>query len=291
VKNTSGKIFIHIGAPKSASTYLQYYFHNEKNINFLGLIRDHENFGSKPKYDDDFHLYCRHIIKSYDTSKIKNKISKKKINLISDEGFIVSEYTNFKKIIQRVIKTFPVCEFILVLRDPVETILSWQAFHIRGIKNTPLDIKSYLKSENTKNVIDLINYKKRIDYIKSLKKNKLHIVNYNGIKQNKTHEIFKKILGYKKTQNFKVNNLPKQNVSIYFIKKLYIIFPWLKKLKFILPRFIINFIKNLLYKLNVMSKIKQTTDEIEVRYLNKLFAKEVKYYKSLFKGKDYFTIN
>ena len=289
MKNLINKIFIHIGAPKSASTFLQYYFHNNKNINFLGIIRDHENYGSKPKYDDDFHLYCRHIKDSYnDARKIKKKLSKKKVNLISDEGFIVSEYANFKKIIQRVIKIFPTCEFILVLRHPVQTILSWQAFHIRGIENTPLSIRPYLNKKNSKNVIDLINYKKRINYFKTLKKNRLHIINYEAIKQNKTQKILEKIL---KNKQINIHNLRKQNASIYFIKNLYVKMPWLKKLKFILPRFIITFTKNLLYKLNIISKFNQKTNDTEIRYLNKLFAKEVIYYKSLFNSKDYFTIN
>lgn len=80
MKNSTNKIFVHIGAPKSASTFLQYYFHYEENINFLGLIRDHENFNSKPKYDDYFHLYCRYIKNSYHKArKITKKLSKKKI--------------------------------------------------------------------------------------------------------------------------------------------------------------------------------------------------------------------
>ena len=292
MKNLNNKIFIHVGAPKSASTYLQYYFHNNKNINFLGIIRDHENRGSKPKYEDNFHLYCRHIKNSYhDAKKIKKKVSKKKINLISDEGFIVSEYTNFTKIIQRIIRIFPTCEFILVLRDPIQTILSWQDFHIRGIESTPLSIRSYLRTKNSKNVIDLINYKKRINYFRKLKKNKLHIINYNVIKQNDTQKIFGKIFANKNTYKIDNTNLRKQNASIYFVKNLYIKMPFLKKIKFILSKFIITFIKNLLYKLNIISKFNRKTDEAEIKYLNKLFSKEITYYKSLFKSKDYFTIN
>lgn len=176
-----------------------------------------------------------------------------------------------------------------MLRNPVETILSWHNFHIRGIKNTPLDIKSFLRAKNAKKTIDLINFKKRINYFNKLKKNKLHVINYHAIKQDKIQKIFEKIMNKKLSYN--TNNLRKQNSSIYFIKNLYIKMPWIKKLKFFLPRFTIAFMKNLLYRLNMISKIKTKNNEIEIRYLNKLFAKELIYYKSLFKGKDYFTLN
>ena len=286
------KIFIHIGAPKSASTFLQYNFHNNKKLNFLGIIRDHENIRSKPKYDDSFHLYCRHIKNSLKNAlKIKKKISKDKINIISDEGFIVSEYANFKKIINRIIKIFPNCEFILVLRHPVDTILSWQNFHLRGIKDTPLNIKSYLKKENTRNVIDLVNYKNRINYIKNLKKNRLHIINFDAIKNGRSDEIFNAIFGITNFYGNNISSRRKHNISIYLIKNLYIKFPILRKLKFYLPRVLIIFLKNLLYKSNLISKIKKKNDDYEVRFLGNLFAKEILYYKSLFKTKDYFTIN
>ncbi|MDB3938904.1 hypothetical protein N9369_02165 [Candidatus Pelagibacter sp.] len=286
------RVFVHIGAPKSASSSLQHFFHFNRKINFLGIIRDHENYIGSNIYNSDFHAYCRYKNNYFNKAKnIKKKLSKKKINLVSDEDFFTSEFANFKKKIKRIIKIFPNCEFIVVLRDPIKTIKSWHDFNLRRNEKIPLSIIQYVKQKNLLNVIDLIDYKKRINYFKSLKKNKFHVIDFNVIEQNKIlltlGKIFETNLYYEKNKNF----LEKKNSNVYFLKILFTKIPWTKKLKFILPRFFIRSIKKFLSSFDSVSKYRDTMSKSETKYLNKLFVREIRYYKLLFKKKSYFTLN
>ena len=149
------KTFVHIGAPKAASSSLQHFFHENNKINFLGIIRDHDNTKFNELYSADFHQYCRHKNNLIGNArKIKKKLSRKKINIISDEDFFTSLFANFRKKIERVIKIFPDCEFIVVLRDPSETLISWHNFYIRGNKNIQLGLKGYINDKKTKLFVD-----------------------------------------------------------------------------------------------------------------------------------------
>ena len=283
------KVFVHIGAPKAASTTLQHFFHFNNNINFLGIIRDHEDSIYEKKYDDDFHSYCRYKINDFKRAKkIKKNLSNKKINVISEEDFFTSQDGHFKKKIQRIIKIFPKCEFIVILRDPIETINSWHHFRIRGDKNVPLSIKSYVR-KNPKNIIDYLNYEKRINYFKSLKKNKFHIINFNIIKQNKISITLEKIFSIKISNN--KNQFLKKNSSMYFMAGLFKKVPLIKKLKFILPRFIVRFVRKYLLILIKTSKFQNKITKSESKFLHETFAREIKYYKFIFKNKDYFSLN
>ena len=286
------RVFVHIGAPKSASSSLQHFFHFNRKINFLGIIRDHENYIGSNIYNSDFHAYCRYKNNYFNKAKnIKKKLSKKKINLVSDENFFTSEFVNFKKKIKRIIKIFPSCEFIVVLRDPIKTIKSWHDFNLRRNEKIQLSIIQYVKQKKLLNVIDLIDFKKRINYFKSLKKNKFHVIDFNVIEQNKIlltlGKIFETNLYYEKNKNF----LKKINSNVYFLKILFTKIPWTKKLKVILPRFLIRSIKKFLTSFNFVSKYRDTLSKYETKYLNKLFVREIRYYKSLFKKKSYFTLN
>ena len=286
------RVFVYIGALKSASSSLQHFFHFNRKINFLGIIRDHENYIGSNIYNSDFHAYCRYKNNYFNKAKnIKKKLSKKKINLVSDENFFTSEFVNFKKKIKRRIKIFPSCEFIVVLRDPIKTIKSWHDFNLRRNEKIPLSIIQYVKQKKLLNVIDLIDFKKRINYFKSLKKNKFHVIDFNVIEQNKIlltlGKIFETNLYYEKNKNF----LKKINSNVYFLKILFTKIPWTKKLKVILPRFLIRSIKKFLTSFNFVSKYRDTLSKYETKYLNKLFVREIRYYKSLFKKKSYFTLN
>ena len=73
------RVFVHIGAPKSASSSLQHFFHFNKKINFLGIVRDHEDYIGSKIYNTDFHAYCRYKNNYFNKAKkIKNKLSIKK---------------------------------------------------------------------------------------------------------------------------------------------------------------------------------------------------------------------
>ena len=215
------KTFIHIGAPKAASSSLQHFFHENNKINFLGIIRDHENISFGKLYNDnsDFHLYCRYKNNSItNAKKLKKKLSKEKINVISDEDFFTSIFANFKKKIDRIIKIFPDCEFIVVLRDPSETLISWHNFYIRGNKNIQLSLRDYVNDEKTKLFVDLINYKKRISYFESLKKNKFHIIDFNIIKKNKTLSVFNEIFQLRFSEKKDNISLSTRIIVLIFLK-------------------------------------------------------------------------
>ena len=80
-KNVRDKIrvYVHIGAPKSASSSLQHLFHYNTKINFLGIVRDHENYIGSNIYNTDFHAYCRYKNNYFNKAKnINKKLSKKK---------------------------------------------------------------------------------------------------------------------------------------------------------------------------------------------------------------------
>jgi hypothetical protein len=286
------KIFIHVGAPKAASSSLQHFFHYNKKINFLGLVRDHEDYMFSNKYNTDFQTYCRYKNNNFHKGRnIKKKLSKKKINLISEEDFLTSQFVNFKKKFERIIKIFPNCEFIVVLRDPIETIKSWHNFDLRRLENTPINIIQYLKLNDKRITIDLINYKKRINYFKKLKKNKFHIIDFNVVKKKQIIQILEKIFNTKLYIEEKNNILEKKNANVYFLKTLFKKLPWVQKLKFFLPRFFIKITKNFLLNFTLLSAYKDPINTIENKYLDKFFSKEIRYYKSLFKKKNYFTLN
>ena len=286
------KIFIHLGAPKAASSSFQHFFHFNEKINFLGIIRDHHKYKLSKEYIGDFHSYCRHKNNYYNKAKkIRKKLLKNKINLISDEDFFTSQFANFKKKIQRIIKIFPNCEFIVVLRHPIETIRSWHDFDLRRVQDTPIDIIQYLKLNDKKKIIDLLNYKKRIDYFKKLKKNKFHIIDFNVVKKKQIIQILEKIFNTKLYIEEKNNIFEKKNANVYFLKTLFKKLPWVQKLKFILPRFFIRIIKSYLLNFKFLSTYKNPINKIENKYLNKFFSRETIYYKSLFKKKSYFILN
>ncbi len=286
------KTFVHIGAPKAASSSLQHFFHENNKINFLGIIRDHDENKFSKIYSGDFHQYCRHKNNLIGKAKkIKKKLSKKKINIISDEDFFTSLFADFRKKIERIIKIFPKCEFIVVLRDPSETLISWHNFYIRGNKNTPLSLEEYVNDKKTKLFVDLISYEKRINYFKSLKKNKFHIIDFNLVKEGKILNVLEKIFHTEIYTQKKNNILHHKNNSPYFFKKLFKKIPFLRSVKFYIPRFFLYHIKIFLFNFEYIKYYKDESNKSELKYLDKLFAKEKKYYKSLFKKKGYITLN
>ena len=134
-----------------------------------------------------------------------------------------------------------------------------------------------------------MNYEKRINYFKSLKKNKFHIINFNIIKQNKISITLEKIFSIKISNN--KNQFLKKNSSMYFMAGLFKKVPLIKKLKFILPRFIVRFVRKYLLILIKTSKFQNKITKSESKFLHETFAREIKYYKFILKNKDYFSLN
>lgn len=280
------KIFIHIGAPKAASSSIQHFFHSNKKINFLGLIRDHENINFNTLYENDFFSFCRHKIDNYEKAKIiRKKLSKTKINVLSDEDFFTSSFANFEEKLERINSIFPTCEFLIVLRDPIETILSWHSFRIRGNKNLTTNIREYISNKDQIWIKDIINYQKRIEHFKKLK-NKFHIFDFKSIKNNKLFDEFNKL--FEADFNYKIE---KKNQNIYFITLIYSNFRIIRKIKFLIPSFIIKILRKLLLKFSFFVKNKSKYQNSDLEYLNKTYANEIKYYKLLFKENSYFTLN
>ena len=283
------KIFIHIGAPKAASSSIQHYFYHNKKINFMGMMRDHEDKNFNNLYEHDFFYFCRNKKDNYEKAKtIRKKLSKKKINVLSDEDFYTSSFGNFKKKIERIISIFPECEFILVLRDPIDTILSWHSFRIRGNKKLSNNIKDFITDREQIIYRDNINYQMRIDYFQTLK-NKFHIYDFNNVKNNKLFNMFDKLFNI---DAININRkIEKKNQNIYILVFLYNYFPLIKKIKFILPSPITKFLRKILLKFPILINNKILYNNSDLEYLNKVFADEVKYYKSLFKDTSYFILN
>ena len=138
-------------------------------------------------------------------------------------------------------------------------------------------------------IIDQIDYKKRINYFKGLKLNKFHIINFNVIKE-RNFTILEKILGPKLNFENKIF-FEKKNANFYFLNILFKKLPWIQKIKFILPKFFIRNLRNLLLNFKFFSNYKPPINQIESKFLNKFFIKQIRYYNLFFKKKSYITLN
>ena len=137
------KIFIYLGYPRSASTYMQKnYFSNNKEINYIGRKI---NYG---KEDYNFYNVLEKIIRYSENDFFSNrkklllqlkkiKFSKKKKNLISEEGLLCQFYwrnNDVYRTLTRIISLFDElkikCNFITTVRNQSECIESiYQYFY------------------------------------------------------------------------------------------------------------------------------------------------------------------
>jgi len=125
VKNS--KIFIHVGLPKTASTYLQNnVFPRLNNVAYIGRPYTQENYAFNTLQYADNSLYASSAIqKEFD--KIENEMAKGNPLLISDElfsGFALYNFINRGMIAERLSEIVPHAEIILFLRGQVHLILS-----------------------------------------------------------------------------------------------------------------------------------------------------------------------
>ncbi|MDC3089535.1 hypothetical protein OA322_00130 [bacterium] len=169
------KFFIHIGYPKTASTYLQLHiFSKNNNINFLGrpsiVWEEKLSVIEKMifKYDDkEFENELPNILK---TLKDIN-FSKEKINLISNETFLRSsrhELPNGADILKNISRlniifsNFGKVFFFVVIRNHTDMLYSsyiqfkksWSAYSI-----TFETLKNHLKNKNLKKLFVLEDFK------------------------------------------------------------------------------------------------------------------------------------
>ena len=203
--NSKFKIFIHLGYPKTGTTYFQnYIFNNLTNVNYIGINN---------KFDRDLYFIRKSILQDDDTQFqkkisflrliLKKKIKKGMVNIYSDEHFLIPTDIGYKRNIQRIKKLF--LEFknditiIIFIRKPSDLILS--------IYRETIKIKKLLK----------INYFN--EFLDKIKKNKLNksdrifLNHYNFLETNK---IIKKELT-KKIKVYNFDDFKKNQLS--FIKK------------------------------------------------------------------------
>lgn len=120
-------IFIHVGLPKTASTYLQKaVFPHLKNITYIGRPYTQENFAFNSLQYAENGIYDDSQVKQ-EIDKIINKVDTKNSILISDElfsGYPFYNFINRGMIAERLKKLFPDAEIILFLRGQCDLILS-----------------------------------------------------------------------------------------------------------------------------------------------------------------------
>lgn len=294
-KKLSYEILIHIGFPKSGSSTLQHIFKNNKLINFLGIVRDHNTISKrKPSLNENFFRYVRGRNNNLEEAlKIKKNISLKKFNVISDEDFLSSHPINFKDKLLRLKKIFPECKILIVLRDPIDTLISWHNFHIRGNFNIRgkfnkelLDIKNYINSDQSKYARDLIEFEEKIIFVeKEFGKNNLYLFNFdNTFKNNNLLIDLRKIFGQKFILQSK--NIYK-NSTFSFLNSIYERYNFIYKLKFFLPKILIKFLRSFIFQIlftKLENKYKSKINKSKKDYLQKKFYSQIMDYKSIIKN-------
>lgn len=273
------KIYVHVGLPKSASSTLQHIFKQDKNINFLGIIRDHEFVSKKtaPRNEDFFHYIRGRNDKYKEALKIKEDIDYNKINVISDEDFTTSHKSNYQQKLKRLKNIFPKCKIIFILRNPLDILISWHNFHIRGgLDNKLLHIENYINSEKSYHAINLIKIKERLLFLENeFGKENLLIYRFSKLsnldgQKNFLSEIFNIV----PSTNFREI---KKNISYSFLNWIYLKYPFIYKLKFILPKRLIKVLKNLFMLLSLdklENRIKNKTNSERRLYLQKKYSRE-----------------
>ena len=120
-------IIIHVGLPKTASTYLQsIVFPRLNNVAYIGRPYTQENYAFNSLQYADKSLYAVSAIRE-EIDFIENKIAQGNPILISDElfsGYALYNFINRGIIAERLSKIIPEAEIILFLRGQVDLIMS-----------------------------------------------------------------------------------------------------------------------------------------------------------------------
>jgi len=193
------KIFIYLGYPRSASTYMQKnYFSNNKEINYIGRKI---NYG---KEDYNFYNVLEKIIRYSENDFFSNrkklllqlkkiKFSKKKKNLIFEEGLLCQFYwrnNDVYRTLTRIISLFDElkikCNFITTIRNQPECIESiYQYFYSSYFKKNFNSLDNFLKLKKSKNkkILYSFNYLKLFEFFKKRNKKILFLL-FEDLKNN-----------------------------------------------------------------------------------------------------------
>jgi hypothetical protein len=138
------KLFIHVGARKTATTWLQEIIFKNSALNYLGKTKeDYPDWLIRWHYLDDLAFENeKHKIKEIIYKLLKPNVP----NLISSEAF-----TNTAVIFNQALRIkyiFPEAKIIFSIRDPIEVIISHYR-HVVGEGIYFLGVKSYLDWRRT----------------------------------------------------------------------------------------------------------------------------------------------
>lgn len=179
------KIFLHLGYPKTATTYLQKnIFSNHPDINYIGKFYKNPN-KSKFIFELEKNIFClndkdfrKYVIKI--KPKIKEKLNKKKINLISNEAFLINynynKISTTEKILDRLLRLFDknlkiyILIFIRNHKDALRSNFNQFKHLLRRHDIFLKDLKFAINNNQDNVFLNNFNY---YSIIKILKKNKL----------------------------------------------------------------------------------------------------------------------
>ncbi len=184
------KTFIHIGFPKSASTFMQKkVFSNNNNINFIKDNSFYKYILAHPQISN----YSR---KKFLNEYIKKYFSKDKINILSAEMFVMpndcllthhkdndwKKYLDNRKVMNN-LKDLPLdFEIIMIIRNQRSWLISWYQERIKRLETR--DFNNWLTSKDSKKTLEVVNYNKTIKlWRKFFKNKKISIIPFEVLKK------------------------------------------------------------------------------------------------------------
>ena len=109
----------------------------------------------------------------------------------------MSHTSNYKSKLRRLKKVFPECKILYVIRNPIDSLISWHNFHIRGgLNKKNLDIKNYIKDNVSKYARECTKVKDKIEFLnKEFGKDSIYLINFSKFESlNGQWDILKKSL-------------------------------------------------------------------------------------------------
>lgn len=286
------KIYLHIGYPKTGSTFLQYNFLNKLSQNFIGRpygLEDHqiENLLTNSRYDE-FQKNKKKIIHYY-----FSKFKKNKINILSIEDLLKfsffqkksqnNPHKNIKRLKEIFLKIGDV-KVIFVIRSPNDLIKSfYNQYYYNDWKDNKIyhhNIMKYFKKKKIRrleNFILSLKFYKTFNLLrKNFGRNNVKLLFYEDLKYN--FKFFKSDL----LKFMKINrNLKIKNVTIHTSEdknSYFLIFNKIKK-KFLSNNYNLFEFKKNIYSIYIVlksiyqnRKIKKYTRDID------LIEKKIKSY-------------
>lgn len=162
--------FIHIGFPKTASTWLQDFFSSHPEICFV----------LKPKFfqRDDYFKKGKEFYLSLFQSERGHKITGE-----GDETYSVGGHSSFDGIAQRIHQTLPEAKIIIVIRNQVDWLSSLYKHKVR--KGRPWSFKKFLNSSSGKEYISAGFYSTTLElYFKLFGRENVLVLFYEELENN-----------------------------------------------------------------------------------------------------------